>query len=136
MRFTLKDIERLQAQGKIQAYSVKPVKKEAKRAKYNNEKVTYDGMVFDSKKEYKRYRLLLILQKKGIISRLQCQVKYSLMVEGELVAIYIADFTYIVTETGETVVEDVKSEMTRKLRPYRMKKKLMKAIYGIIIKEV
>jgi hypothetical protein len=47
---------------------------------------------------------------------------------------YIADFTYK-DKNGIFIVEDVKSEHTRKLKPYKLKKKLMKIIYNIDIKE-
>lgn len=78
---------------------------------------------------------LRILLKKGIIGMMARQVEYALHVNGEPVASYVADFQYIETETGKTVVEDVKSEITRKLAIYRLKKKLMRQIHGIIIKE-
>jgi hypothetical protein len=47
---------------------------------------------------------------------------------------YISDFVYL--ENGQKIVEDVKSEYTRKLPVYRLKKKLVKAVHGIDIKEV
>lgn len=74
--------------------------------------------------------------KAGLIGLLELQKVYRLKVEGQRVCKYKADFVYMVMDTGETVVEDVKSEATRKLPVYRLKKKFMKAIYGIEIKEV
>ncbi len=47
---------------------------------------------------------------------------------------YLADFTY--NRNGKEIVEDVKSEMTRKLPVYKLKKKLMKAILNIEIQEI
>ena len=44
-------------------------------AKYNNVKI--DG--YDSKKEYRRAKELKLLEKKGIITGLQEQVKYELI---------------------------------------------------------
>ena len=44
-------------------------------AKYNNVKI--DG--YDSKKEYRRAKDLKLLEKKGIITGLQEQVKYELI---------------------------------------------------------
>lgn len=44
-------------------------------AKYNNVKI--EG--YDSKKEYRRAKELKLLEKKGIITRLQEQVKYELI---------------------------------------------------------
>ena len=56
------------------------------------------------------------------------------MINGVKVCTYIADFTY--EELGGVVVEDVKSEFTRKDPVYRLKNKLMKACHGIDIREV
>lgn len=49
---------------------------------------------------------------------------------------YVADFVYVDAATGETIVEDVKSNATRKLAAYRNKKHLMKVIYKLDINEV
>ena len=46
----------------------------------------------------------------------------------------MAFFTYILN--GKLVVEDVKSEWTAKLPMYRLKKRWMKAEYGIDITEI
>ncbi|OQA06328.1 MAG: hypothetical protein BWY67_01977 [Bacteroidetes bacterium ADurb.Bin397] len=56
------------------------------------------------------------------------------MVKEKKIATYIADFTYM--EKGQYVVEDVKSDFTRKNPVYRLKKKLIEAIYNLKIKEV
>jgi len=40
------------------------------------------------------------------------------------------------TPNGVKVVEDVKSEVTRKLPTYRLKNKLMRAVHGIAIREI
>ena len=47
---------------------------------------------------------------------------------------YVADFTYI-DQQGDFIIEDVKSEATRKDKVYRLKKKLM-AQKGYTITEV
>lgn len=107
-----------------------------KRNKYANTRVEIDGHAFDSKKEAKRYGELKLLQKAGKIGLLEMQVEFILLVNGDSVGSYVADFTYIDAVTGEKVVEDVKSGATRKIAKYRLKKKLMKQIYGIEIKEV
>lgn len=112
-------------------------KSKAKRAKYNNEKVEWGDLVFDSRKEYKRYRELLLLQKAGLIGQIERQVKYELIPanEKERKCEYWCDFRYIDVERG-LIVEDVKSEMTRKLPVYIMKRKLMKQIHNIEIQEI
>lgn len=107
------------------------------QSKYNNRKLTIDGEVFDSLKEYRRYRELALLQKAGQISDLKRQVKYELIptqrIGGRVIeraCAYIADFEY--TENGETVVEDTKGFRTK---DYIIKRKLMLHVYGIRIRE-
>lgn len=48
---------------------------------------------------------------------------------------YKADFVYFDIEKGETVIEDVKSEATRKDKVYQIKRKMM-AHKGLYIEEV
>lgn len=111
-----------------------------KRSKYGNKKVEADGQVFDSKKEYSRYCVLKLMEKSGRISGLQRQVKYLLIpsqkgeIRNEKPCNYKADFVYIMD--GKTVVEDVKSEATRKNKDYIIKRKLMRYIHGIEVNEV
>lgn len=105
-----------------------------KASKYRNVKTEVNGISFDSKKEAKRYGELRLLEKAGLIQHLRLQVKYPIVVNGLKVCTWIADFTYD-SPTGE-VVEDVKSDITRKNPVYRLKCKLVKAIYGISIREV
>lgn len=135
--FNIDDIKNSKV-GAINAHLfIEPTPKK-KKAKYNNEKVEYEGIIFDSRKEYKRYRELLILQKAGLIGLLQMQVSFLLIAksETERECKYVADFVYIDAKSGAKIVEDVKSEMTRKLPTYIMKRKLMASIHKIQIKEV
>ena len=53
--------------------------KRAKKAKYLNRKVTINGEIFDSQKEYKRFCELSLLEKAGAITDLQRQVKFMLI---------------------------------------------------------
>lgn len=99
-------------------------------SKYGNKK-TAAG--FDSKKEEKRWHELCLLQKAGLISDLEKQRRFDLIVNNKKVCVYIADFVYV--ENKAAVVEDVKSEFTRKNPVYRLKYKLMQACLGITIKE-
>lgn len=110
--------------------------KPKKKNKYGASKKEVDGIMFDSEKEARRYGDLKMLQKAGLIGMLELQKPYELHVDGEKIASYIADFVYLDAKSGLTVVEDVKSEHTRTLPVYRLKRKLMKAIHGIIIQEV
>lgn len=120
-----------------------------KSSKYGAKKVEYNGMVFDSKRECRRYQELEILQIIGEISELRTQVKFVLIpaqrepdtvgkrggiIKGNLIereVSYIADFVYI--ENGKTVVEDAKGMRTPE---YILKRKMMLYFYGIRIKEV
>lgn len=120
--------------------------------KYYNKKCTVNGIIFDSRKEARRYQELLLLQRAGVIKSLQRQVKYVLipaqyesferygkngqeltpgkkLIERECA--YVADFVYV--EDGKTVIEDTKGMKTK---DYIIKRKLMLHIHGIRIREV
>jgi hypothetical protein len=108
-----------------------------KRRKYRNKPCEVDGIKFDSEKEAKRYSELKLLLKIGEIGLLERQKPFLLIEanETERKCVYVADFVYWDTKTGKQVVEDVKSDMTRKLPVYIMKRKLMKSKYNIEITE-
>lgn len=122
--------------------------------KYHNSKVkTSEGLVFDSRKEYKRYCELQVMEAAGIITDLQRQVKYMLIpaqrepdtigkrggihkgkvIENEIA--YIADFVY--QSKGEIIVEDVKGyKGGGAYQVFTIKRKLMLWIHHIKIKEI
>ena len=108
--------------------------------KYGNRKITtVGGEVFDSQREYNRWRELILLVKAGEISNLSRQVKFELIPSQrigkkvvERACRYIADFVYI-DKYGRLVVEDVKGYRTKE---YIIKRKLMLYIHGIQIREV
>ena len=99
---------------------------------------------FDSEKERDRFAELIILERAGAISKLECQKEYllipSLVREDgtkERACKYIADFVYI--EDGKEVVEDVKGYRDPKSAGYAkfvIKRKLMLERHGITIREV
>ncbi len=105
--------------------------------KYRNNPIIIDGIRFDSTKEGHRWCELQTLQKAGVISDLQRQVKYELQpafyFQGRKIRPiqYIADFVY--WEGDNEIVEDVKGVKTQE---YKLKKKMMQYIYDIDIKEV
>lgn len=105
-----------------------------KPSKYRNKKVTIDGITFDSKAEALRWWDLRQMEREGFITDLERQVRLPLIVQGQKVGVYIPDFRYR-DETGQVVIEDVKSEPT-KTPVYRLKKRMVKAIYGIDVTEV
>lgn len=126
--------------------------------KYKNRKIIVDGIKFDSKKEAARYKELKMLEKAGVISNLQRQVKYVLIPAqyehtGEIYAkgkdkgkpkkgriierecAYYADFVY--TRSGETIVEDVKGYQDgQAYNLFTIKRKLMLYFHKIKISEV
>lgn len=111
-----------------------------RRSKYGNKKTIVDGIRFDSLHEANRYMELQLLERGKAIRDLRRQVKYELVPtirhNGKVIqrAInYYADFVYIDSRTGNTVVEDAKGYKTD---VYRMKKKMMLNKYGIEIMEV
>ena len=74
------------------------------KSKYGNTPTMVDGIRFDSKKEAKRYKALLLLLKAGVIAFLRRQVKYQLNDGGKFSYEYIADFVYLDTKIMKEVV--------------------------------
>ncbi|MCR5670733.1 MAG: DUF1064 domain-containing protein [Butyrivibrio sp.] len=121
------------------------------KSKYHSKKIEEDGQRFDSKKEARRYKELLLMEQAGEIQNLQRQVKYVLIPaqrepdtvgkrggikKGRVIereCDYFADFVYTKADTGETVVEDTKG---MRLPTYIIKRKLMLERHGIRIKEI
>lgn len=101
-----------------------------RRSKYGAKKTVVDGIKFDSIAEATRYGVLKVIQAAGLISDLRLQVRYDIAVNGRKVCRYVADFVYI--ENGKEVVEDVKGMKTP---VYNLKKKLMEAVFGVVILE-
>ena len=118
--------------------------------KYKNKRVECDGRVFDSLKEYRRYCQLKMLLKCGAISDLKLQVPFELIpavyedvakqlktkvkIEKKCVQRpirYVADFVYV--RDGIMIVEDTKGFRTKE---YELKKKMMRALLGITIREI
>ena len=109
-------------------------------AKYGNKKTVVDGQEFDSKKEATRWIELKYMERAGLITQLSRQTQFELIPaqreNGKVVeraVTYKADFTYY--ENGHYVCEDVKSQAT-KTKEYIIKRKLMRYVHGIEIKEV
>ena len=103
--------------------------------KYGNVPTDVDGYTFASRAEARRYGELALLLRAGAITDLTVHPRWPLHVNGVKVATYIADFAYSDVKTGALVCEDVKSEPT-KTALYRIKKKLMMAVHGIVIVEI
>lgn len=73
-------------------------------SKYNNNKVEYNGVIFDSKKELRFFLYLKDLEKDNIIKDIKRQVKYEIQpafrYQGQAIRSinYIADFTVVVLD--------------------------------------
>ncbi len=110
------------------------------RSKYGNVKTEVNGVKYDSKKEANRAIELEEQERLGIITHLEKQKKYVLQPSFKFLGktvreiSYVADFVY--EENGETIVEDVKSPITRSNPVYKIKKKMMMYVYKIKIREV
>lgn len=111
--------------------------------KFNAHKVYFDRIAFDSRKEANRWAELKLLERAGVISDLDRQVRFELIpnqrdennkvVERKID--YIADFVY--TKDGNRIVEDVKGyKGSIAYQIFVIKRKLMLYNYGIKIKEV
>ena len=111
------------------------VKAKRTHQKYKNIKVILDGITFDSKKEAARYGQLKLMLAAGVIEDLRLQVPYKIAFNGQKICTYKPDFVYFEIKNGERreVVEDVKGMKTP---VYNLKKKMMLACFGIVIKEV
>ena len=108
-------------------------KKGIKRSfsKYKSKKTSCDGILFHSKKEAERYKALKLLSEAKIIKELGVQPTFEIKVNDVKICNYKADFIY--KRDGETIIEDVKGFKTPL---YRLKKKLVEALYPFKIKEV
>jgi hypothetical protein len=104
---------------------------DAEPSKYGNQKTVVDGIKFASKKEAKRYETLKVLASTLAIYELRLQVRFSLAVNGLHICDYIADFSYK-DSAGKQYVEDCKGYKTD---VYKLKRQLMKACFGIEVRE-
>ena len=113
------------------------------RNKFGARKIRNEWGEFDSRAEMARYIELVQMQRVGLINGLQRQVKYEIIpaikVQKEIAlktktkvverveekaAHYTCDFQY--TQDGVLVIEDAKSEATRREKDYVLRRKLMK----------
>lgn len=128
------------------------------RNKYGNRRIEYNGEKYDSVKEYRRHDELKLLERAGVITGLQRQVKFELIPKQceestevftkgknkglpkpgkqlESAICYVADFVY--WQDGKRVVEDVKGYRGGGAYAlFTLKRKLMLYFHGIRIKEI
>ena len=104
-----------------------------KPSKYRNVTTFVDDIAFDSKAEAREYAALLIREKDGEIKNLILQPEFPVTINGKRICKYRADFGFMDLTTGKQMVVDVKGMKTP---VYRLKKKMVEAMYGITITEV
>ena len=91
------------------------------------------GFKFDSKWEAERWGQLKAMEKAGVVTQLERQIKYELSINDVKICNYIADFRYLLEEENglsKLVVEDAKGILTPE---FKLKQKMMKAIHKVFI---
>ena len=101
--------------------------------KYFAKKTLAFGLKFDSKWESERWGQLKAMEKAGVVTELERQVRYTLSINDIKICDYVADFRYL--QQGEDglsklIVEDAKGVLTPE---FKLKKRMMKAIHNIDI---
>jgi Protein of unknown function (DUF1064) len=95
---------------------------------------TRDGQKFQSHHEANYYNTLLLRKVAKEIVDFKRQVRFELIVNGVFICEYILDFEVLYPDGH---VEHIDTKSTATLTPiYRLKKKLMKALYNIDIIDV
>jgi len=104
----------------------------ARKAKYGNRKIDADGITFDSQHEYRVYLWLKARRERGELRWVFVHVPFR-FTSG---VVYWADFMTILPNGTVEAVWDAKSEITAHNGEYVIKKKTLKAEWGIEICEV
>lgn len=150
LRFSVDEFKRLQERiaAGVQRKAAAPVqaapqataaKHGGRRNKYGAIRTEYEGIIFDSKAEARRYAQLKSMEAAGEISDLQIQVRIPLLpaqnVNGhrEKPVDYICDFVFV--RDGEKQYEDVKSAAS-KTPAFVLKRKMALYFHGIHIQEI
>jgi hypothetical protein len=122
--------------------------------KYFSKKVKNEHGNFDSKDEFDRYLYLKHMEDTGVISYLKRQVRFEIIPKlirkekvqlktkvkevdrvEEIAAHYTADFCYVDNE-GKYIIEELKSDYTKNLADYILRRKLIKRMIFLHNEEV
>ena len=101
--------------------------------KYFAKKTVAMGLKFDSRWAAERWGQLKAMERAGVVTQLERQIKYELSINDVKICDYVADFRYLLEEENglsKLVIEDAKGILTPE---FKLKKKMMKAIHGIDI---
>ena len=104
-----------------------------KSSKFGAKKTVVDGITFDSKWESERYGQLKAMERGGIVTDLELQVKYDIVINDIKICKYIADFVYKEESPDGKIKEIVEDAKGFETPEFKLKKKLMKAVHGIDI---
>jgi hypothetical protein len=119
------------------------------KGKYGSIKISANGHKFDSLAEFERYKALVLMEKVGIIYRLDVHTKFDIQINYKHYCTYISDFDYLeimgeywqgkdISDMSKKlhsryIVEDVKAVRTA---AYQLKKKALFLDKGITITEI
>lgn len=124
---------------RISAAELRAMQEQPKNQKYSAQRITVDGITFDSKREAKRWAELKLLEQAGEIIDLRRQVVVPLEGrDGPLLARkgrqmrITVDFGYVEVATGLTIYEDAKGMPTR---DYEVRRAVA-AAQGVEVREV
>ena len=107
-----------------------------RRSKYGNKRIkTAAGVSFDSLSEQRRWHELQLLERAGEIRDLTLPPRFPIEVNGYHIADYVADYGYECRDRlgWVKIVEDRKAGSVTQTDVFRLKRKLLKALYGIDI---
>ena len=105
--------------------------------KYRNKRTTYNGTVYDSKREAEYRKRLDLMTASSLpdnqrVVKVEEQVRFPIVVNGEKICTYVLDFRVTYAD-GHVEHVDVKGVRTQ---VYKLKKKLVRAVHSIDLIEV
>lgn len=107
--------------------------------KFNAKKTIVDGITFDSKKEARYYmQLKMLLKAKNIkerVVKIELQPRFDIKVEGKQIAFYKADFRVTFADNRIEIIDVKGLKKGCAYQMFRLKKKLVEALYNIEIIE-
>ena len=111
-----------------------------KKNKYRNKKLVVDGITFHSQKEANFYSDLLLKKNANLIKDFEMQVRFDINVNNKHIAKYFLDFKVINLDDSinyyDVKGKDKVSGKWITTSVFALKKKLVEAIYGIVIEKI
>ena len=116
------------------------IKPKQKTNKFNAVRCSFDGETFDSLKELKFYQQLKNQMKASDpafkVLSIERQPRYDIVISGQKIAFYKADFKVVYAD-GKIRYFDVKGlKSGSAYQLFRLKKKIIEALYNISIEEI